>query len=305
LFLCLTFASLFTLVERVAPGSFSGMFEGQPRFSSLAYFSLVTLTTLGYGDITPATRFAESLVILESVCGLLYPTVVVARLVSLYMLGESPAAPRTERSAGALPVMVLAGLLVVTPLAVPWLEQNPGATALERIAIGALLLVCLRAIAVGRRVRFAAAACLALAVGASLWTDPGGRGVVVTLGIALQAGLLTWVIVLLTRWTFQQERVKDGVLIGSLCLLLLTGFDFALFFEVALRLSPGALVMEGEPSFARLSYFSFMTLTTTGFGDITPGIPAVRALAVIESTIGIFYPAIVLARLVSLYRSSE
>jgi hypothetical protein len=52
----------------------------------LTYFSFVTLTTLGYGDITPATTFAQSLVTLEALTGQLYLAILVARLVALHIL---------------------------------------------------------------------------------------------------------------------------------------------------------------------------------------------------------------------------
>jgi hypothetical protein len=46
-------------------------------------------------------------------------------------------------------------------------------------------------------------------------------------------------------------------------------------------------------------YFSFVTLATIGFGDIVPGNSMVRSLAMIEGLIGVLYPAVLLARLVS------
>lgn len=49
------------------------------------YFSFVTLTTLGYGDILPLTEYAEMLVVLESVPGQFYLAVLVAGLVSSYL----------------------------------------------------------------------------------------------------------------------------------------------------------------------------------------------------------------------------
>lgn len=49
----------------------------------LRYFSFVTLTTLGYGDILPVSPIARALTTLEALCGQLYPAVVVARLVTL------------------------------------------------------------------------------------------------------------------------------------------------------------------------------------------------------------------------------
>jgi voltage-gated potassium channel Kch len=49
-----------------------------------------------------------------------------------------------------------------------------------------------------------------------------------------------------------------------------------------------------------LTYFSFITLTTTGYGDITPVYPVARLLTMFEALVGQLYPAITLARLVSL-----
>jgi len=48
------------------------------------YFSLVTLTTLGYGDIVPVRPFARSLATLEAAAGILYIAITVARLVAAY-----------------------------------------------------------------------------------------------------------------------------------------------------------------------------------------------------------------------------
>jgi uncharacterized membrane protein len=50
-----------------------------------------------------------------------------------------------------------------------------------------------------------------------------------------------------------------------------------------------------------LLYFSYTTLTTTGFGDIIPRGAEVRMLAVLEAMVGVFYNTIVIARLVGLY----
>jgi hypothetical protein len=53
------------------------------------------------------------------------------------------------------------------------------------------------------------------------------------------------------------------------------------------------------------SYFSFMTLTTTGYGDITPVSHMARTLAVMESVTGTFYVTILIARLVAMYSSQN
>ena len=54
------------------------------------YFSFVTLTTVGYGDISPVARAARSLAMLEALIGQLYPAVILARLVSLPRDGPPP-----------------------------------------------------------------------------------------------------------------------------------------------------------------------------------------------------------------------
>jgi hypothetical protein len=65
-----------------------------PRASELLYFSYVTLTTLGFGDITPVHPVARSIAGLEALTGQFYIAIVVARLVALHILHSQ------ERSAG-------------------------------------------------------------------------------------------------------------------------------------------------------------------------------------------------------------
>ncbi|MDV2482717.1 two pore domain potassium channel family protein [Methanoculleus sp. Wushi-C6] len=79
----LTWATAYSLVETVNPGSFA---SSQPdaafTFPTFIYYSFVTLATLGYGDITPLTDQARSLALLETVSGTLYIAVLIARLVA-------------------------------------------------------------------------------------------------------------------------------------------------------------------------------------------------------------------------------
>jgi len=59
--------------------------EAMPQFHQYLYFSYVTVTTLGYGDITPANALARSIVIVIAISGQLYLTVLVAMLVGKYL----------------------------------------------------------------------------------------------------------------------------------------------------------------------------------------------------------------------------
>lgn len=59
--------------------------DALPQFHQYLYFSYVTVTTLGYGDITPANALAKSIVIVIAISGQLYLTVLVAMLVGKYL----------------------------------------------------------------------------------------------------------------------------------------------------------------------------------------------------------------------------
>jgi hypothetical protein len=82
----LIWASIYSLIDATDPGSFDVVqgWIGSPRLVYL-YFSFVTLTTLGYGDITPLTAPAYSFSILEATIGQIYLTVLVARLVGIHI----------------------------------------------------------------------------------------------------------------------------------------------------------------------------------------------------------------------------
>lgn len=81
-----TWSMIFTLLEHHAPGSFDFL-NGQIQNSGYAfiYYSFVTLTTLGYGDVVPLTSQAGALAILEALIGQLYLAVMLATLVGLHI----------------------------------------------------------------------------------------------------------------------------------------------------------------------------------------------------------------------------
>ncbi len=82
----LIFASAYGLIWELQPDAFANLNAspgGEAENAALVYFSLTTLTTTGYGDILPVDPFARSLSNLESVLGLFYLTITVARLVTL------------------------------------------------------------------------------------------------------------------------------------------------------------------------------------------------------------------------------
>ncbi len=78
-------ASLFSLLETVQPGSFRLPESAKPGLNNFPYYSFVTLTTLGYGDITPITTPARSLSILEAIMGQLYIAILITRFVGIHI----------------------------------------------------------------------------------------------------------------------------------------------------------------------------------------------------------------------------
>ena len=78
------FAALFALIEWIAPGSFLTSSGAAIGWQQMIYFSYVTLTTLGYGDITPVGFYAQSFITFEAIGGTLYTVMLLSRLVGLH-----------------------------------------------------------------------------------------------------------------------------------------------------------------------------------------------------------------------------
>jgi hypothetical protein len=116
--------------------------------------------------------------------------------------------------------------------------------------------------------------------------------------------LLSWVVL---RRTFGDGPVTIHRIFGAIVVYLLVSFIFAMLYH-------SIYLIEGDSAFKGLSssgrkefmYFSLTTLTTVGYGDISPALPFSRSLANMEALIGQLYPAILIARLVSMeFESSK
>jgi len=90
----LTWAYVYDLVEVVRPGSFNAMRSvAEGSYPTVLYYSFVTLTSVGYGDITPVSSAARALSNLESLVGILFPAVLIGRLLSRQGAGAPPEPP--------------------------------------------------------------------------------------------------------------------------------------------------------------------------------------------------------------------
>jgi hypothetical protein len=97
LLFALFFSLMFDLLERLSPGAFTMGPEPSPLTPAGArffYLSVITLTSVGFGDMAPVHPVARSLVMLEGVLGQIYTTVLLARLVSLEIAQRTGERPR-------------------------------------------------------------------------------------------------------------------------------------------------------------------------------------------------------------------
>ena len=304
LLVSLAFASAYEAVESFSPGAIAGLVRegGGTIFAQLSYFSLVTLTTLGYGDLAPVHPFCQSLAILETVIGAMFPALIVARIIAVQSSsGDSPFShPEPELSREGIVARALFFFLPTAVLALPWLERS----ALGSFAVSAILTALMITgvyFVTGRR------SVLVVGIGMALAAE-GLRVVgpeLLELAIGIEVLLIAGVVVGMSRWCLQQQQVTTSVVLAAVCLYWLIGLGFSGVFQMIERVSPGTLEPDGPGVVGDLIYYSYMTLTTTGYGDFVPVNDLTRLLASIEAFVGVFYPAIVIARLVSLYGARE
>jgi voltage-gated potassium channel len=105
-----------------------------------------------------------------------------------------------------------------------------------------------------------------------------------------------------------RTKVNLETLRGVICAYFMVGFAFAYIYYLIEYVNPGSFhLIERVSTFAynqylsEMLYFSFITLLTIGFGDITPLKDVAQTATIIEGIIGQFYIAILVARLVSVY----
>jgi hypothetical protein len=129
--------------------------------------------------------------------------------------------------------------------------------------------------------------------------------------VFLLFGLLfvMYVIFHLLRFVLLAPRIDSEVLCGSVAVYLMLALLWSLAYILVGQLVPGAYAFSTGPDSSHSMrgvtalYFSFITLSTVGYGDIVPVSGSARMLAALEATVGVFYTTVLIARLVSLYSS--
>jgi len=202
-------------------------------------------------------------------------------------------------------------VLVALFTCAPFVEEMRGGNLILSILFSLVLLAAVFAVAKRKRVLIIAII-LAVPAIAGRWINDFRPGLVhpaVFLVFALV--LLAFAIVHMLRFILQAPVVNVEVLCASISVYLMLGLMWTVAYWLVDQLTPsgafsfntnrGAQSMNGFTGF----YFSFITLSTVGYGDITPVSRIARWLAAMEAMTGLLYVAVLIARLVSLYSSTK
>jgi len=111
-----------------------------------------------------------------------------------------------------------------------------------------------------------------------------------------------WAIWLAGRQVLFTGAVDANRIVGAICIYLLMGLIWALMYLFIAQAIPGSFngieQLVWYDNFADVAYYSYVTLTTLGYGDISPVAPIARFLVYMEAVIGVFYMAILVASLI-------
>ncbi len=114
-------------------------------------------------------------------------------------------------------------------------------------------------------------------------------------------------LVTINRKIFAEKKVSGDTIKGGIAVFFLIGTFWGLIYNIVYLIDPNSFsqTIEASKSFNSMFYFSFTTLTTLGYGDISPVNDLARTLANLEAIVGVMYPAIYISRVVGLYTAQE
>jgi Ion channel len=197
--------------------------------------------------------------------------------------------------------------LVLLFVTAPFIEQFKNGPLIDLLL--ATVVLGMGVLAVGARRRtliFAILLVLPAVVGN--WVHHLWHGVYpVEAVLAARLVFLAFVVVRLLAFILRAPKVNSEVLCAGISIYLLMGLVWALAYMLVAGQAPDAFAFSVPASsphaMTRFNafYYSFMTLTTVGYGDITPVSNLARTLAILESMSGTLFVGVLIARLVSLY----
>ena len=219
---------------------------------------------------------------------------------------------RLQRLAYGRSMYLLVSLLALIAIG-PWLTENVVGRGFWELLFTLVTLSSIHMLRIKPR-EAAMAGCLALPTLASLWLRqaiPARR--LSQVAMVLLTVFLLYTTVTVLRRVFTQESVTPDTLRAALCVYLLMGYLWGSLYGLIYVVTPGSFQLPGwwTPSAQQgiatdvpmnlMTYFSFTTLTTLGYGDVLPVGAAARAAVILEAVLGHFYLAVLVARLIGLH----
>jgi len=130
-----------------------------------------------------------------------------------------------------------------------------------------------------------------------------GVGGLVIPGLVLNVLFFVFIFVMLFRHILHSKVVEAEILYGAVSCYFLIGYVWAFLNQILYVIEPASFSFAASKMVTGYDflYYSFVSLTTLGYGDITPTTDYGKSLAMVEAVVGVFYMALVVARLVSLY----
>lgn len=120
--------------------------------------------------------------------------------------------------------------------------------------------------------------------------------------------IFVYIVVIFLIYVLGRGEVTADKLMAAVCIYLILGFIWARAYNTIEILVPGSFAnVPSEPYLARdqLIYYSFVTLTTLGYGDISPVKAAARSLSIVQATFGVLYIAVLVSRLAGQFRQED
>jgi len=175
------------------------------------------------------------------------------------------------------------------------------------VCFSAVLFSAIYAVSENKRV-FTLAVALAVPIFAGRWLDyfleSDFLNLIVHSGSVLFLGFTASVVL---SHVLKDEEVTTDKIWGAICVYLLIGVTWALLFSVMEAIRPGSFQVAPTPGAGAweklplFTYYSFVTLSTVGYGDVIPLNPVARSFSFVEAVIGQIYLATLIARLVGLH----
>ncbi len=204
---------------------------------------------------------------------------------------------RDDKGLSALLLTLVATLFVAPPLVVSGML---GPIVLDGV-FSLVLISGVAALSHRRLLKVLATILAVLAVATRAWTIFSSSPAVAQASRWLALISLLVLTVLTLVQVFRAGPITRHRIGGAVAAYLLLGLTWSTAYEIVLARIPDALRLPAnENHLLGVVYFSFVTLTTVGYGDITPVAPIARSLATSEALVGQLFPAILIARLVSM-----